>query len=511
MLRCDGTDFTMQVSQEHAQQLLQTQKIAPHLIQASEILQCSTQELVQVIEKELMENPALESPENASEGCMECPKPILLCANCPRRFSNDSPLTSLPDSSISDSDSSTEPEPADEKNYDDFYDYTAAADTDEHFDPITLKPSSTNLRDHLLTTLRSMARTGPVLRTAEYLINFLDDRGWLKFDEDEALAVMDIDGTVLEEAIQLLQSCDPAGVGARDLRECLLLQLHFCESEGRGNSLAVKLVEDHWEHLAQRRYDNTARKLKTTREEIEAAVSFIQKELTPDPAGQYRQPWEYKPDTRSEIIRPDVIVKRTPTGFEVEVASLNFPALNVSNRYRRLYEQIKAAGPGTSDKTMPRMTLQERRHIVQNVERADVFMKNLQQRRKTIERITRCLIEAQQGFIETGSRSFLLPLTRTEIARRTGLHESTVSRALLHKFIQLPSQEVITFESFFASAGSAKEAIAALIAEESPDHPLSDETLRQELNEMGVKVARRTIVKYREALRIPASYLRRKR
>jgi RNA polymerase sigma-54 factor len=501
----------MQVSQEHAQQLLQTQKIAPHLIQASEILQCSTQELMQVIEKELMENPALEAPDSSSEGCLECPKPVSLCANCPRRLVSESPFSALTDSSISDSESVAAPEILDDRHDEDYFDYQAANDPDEYFDPITLKPSTTNLRDHLLTGLRSMARSGPVLRGAEYLVNCLDERGWLKFDVDEALAVLDSDLESLEASVLLLQNCDPAGVGARNLQECLLLQLRSLESEGRGNELAAILVEHYWESLAQRRYDQTAKKLKTSREEIEEAVKFIQNELTPDPAGAYRQPWEHKPDTRSEIIKPDVIIRRTPTGFEVEVATFNYPALNVSARYRRLYEQIKAVGSNASAKSLPRLSLLERRHIVQNVERADVFMKNLMQRRKTIERITRCLIEAQQGFIETGSRAFLLPLTRTELARRTGLHESTVSRALLHKYVQLPSQEVINFDSFFASAGSAKEAIATLIADENPDHPLSDETLRQELKQMGVQVARRTIVKYREALRIPASYLRRKR
>ena len=491
----------MQVSQDQAQQLLQTQKIAPHLIQASEILQCSNQELLQAIERELMENPALEVAEGSTDGCVECPKAIGLCANCPRRVQSESPFA-VTEASPNRTDS-PENEPVDNRHDDDFSDYTPAVDSDDHFDPITLKPSSTNLRDNLLSALRSMASAGPMLRTAEYLVNCLDERGWLKFDEVEVLAVLDIDHEILESAIQLLQSCDPAGIGARNLRECLLLQLLQLESEGRGNKLATVLVDQYWDNLAQRRYDQTSRKLKTTREAIEEAVKYIQSELSPDPAGQYRQPWEY--------VRPDVVIRRTDTGFEIEVASIQYPTLNVSARYRRLYEEIKTANAEGSDKKLPRLSLQERRHIVQYVERADIFLKNVLQRQKTIERITRCLIEAQQGFVETGSRSFLLPLTRTELAKRTGLHESTVSRALLHKYIQLPSQEVLQFDSFFASAGSAKEAIASMIAEESPDHPLSDEALRNGLNEIGIVLARRTIVKYRESLRIPASYLRRRR
>jgi RNA polymerase sigma-54 factor len=500
----------MQVSQEQAQGLLQSQKIAPHLIQASEILQCSNQELIQAIERELMENPALESSELTSEGCLDCPKPIGLCSNCPRRGQLDASFSTPTDPIQAQADQNTEQEATDTR-IDDYLDHTAAPDSEEHFDPISLKPSSTNLRDHLLSGLRSMANAGPILSTAEYLVSCLDERGWLKFDETEVLAVLDIDNEILEKAIHLLQSCDPPGIGARNLRDCLLVQLKQFEAEGRGHPLATKLVDQYWESLAQRRYDVTARKLKTSREEIEDAVRFIQSELTPDPAGQYRQPWEYKPDSQSETVRPDVYIRRTQTGFEIEIAGMQFPGLNVSARYRRLYEQFKSAVGESSEKKMPRLSLQERRHIVQYVERADIFLKNLLQRQKTIERITRCLIEAQQGFVETGSRSFLLPLTRTELAKRTGLHESTVSRALLHKYVQMPSQEVLSFDSFFASAGSAKEAIATMISEESPDHPLSDEALRNELNDIGIVLARRTIVKYREAMRIPASYLRRKR
>jgi RNA polymerase sigma-54 factor len=501
----------MQVSQDQSQNIIQSQKIAPHLIQASEILQCSNQELIQAIERELMENPALESAETSTEGCVECPKAIGLCANCPRRNQADASFSPTTDPNQSTQDNASEQDSSDGPVDDDYVDYVSVTDNEERFDPISLKPSSTNLRDHLLSGLRSMASPGKILSTAEYLVNCLDERGWLKYDEVEVLAVLDIDHEILSSATRLLQSCDPPGIGARDLRDCLLLQLRHLESEGTGHPLATQLVDQYWDSLAQRRYDQTARKLKTTRDAIEEAVKFIQGELSPDPAGQYRQPWEYKPDTQSDTVRPDVIIRRIETGFEIEVASLQYPGLNVSARYRKLYEQIKSGTANGNDVKTARLSLQERRHIVQYVERADIFLKNLLQRQKTIERITRFLIEAQQGFVDTGSRSFLLPLTRTELARRTGLHESTVSRALLHKYVQLPSQEVLQFDSFFASAGSAKEAIASMIAEESPEHPLSDEALRQELKEIGIDLARRTIVKYREALRIPASYLRRRR
>ena len=192
---------------------------------------------------------------------------------------------------------------------------------------------------------------------------------------------------------------------------------------------------------------------------------------------------------------------------------MELPSLQINARYRRLYEDMRREARGeleTGPTEATKLSTQEKRHIVQYVERAHLFLKNIQQRQRTIERITRCLIEAQQGYIETGSRAFLFPITRTELAKRAGFHESTVSRALLHKYVQLPSQDVIAFDAFFATATSVKDSIAQIVAQEDPHNPYSDEALRKKLSESGVDIARRTVVKYRKSLRIPASYLRRR-
>ena len=140
-----------------------------------------------------------------------------------------------------------------------------------------------------------------------------------------------------------------------------------------------------------------------------------------------------------------------------------------------------------------------------------MFLKNLQQRRRTIQKITQALIECQQGFLETGNRAFLRPLTRTRLAKMVEMHESTVSRALLYKYVQLPSQEVVSFDIFFENAVTVKGTIAALVSEEPAEAPLSDQSIVDVLTERGMSVARRTVVKYREEMRIPASYLRRQR
>jgi RNA polymerase sigma-54 factor len=543
----------MDTSQDQSQQLHQTQiqKIAPHLIQASEILQCTSVELRQTIERELMENPALESIEgSAADRCSDCELPAALCINCPyaasRQDLNDStsvvPLSESPAEAKKSDDAAdaaaieaaaredNEYEPDNDLEYDlgsllalsDLGDPVAKEDAfDDAYDPLSLAPSLPSLRDHLLSRLRSMVSGETNYRVCEYLVNALDERGWLKIDRVEAMVALSITEEALDSVIAALQSCDPSGIGARDLQECLLLQLVQLDEEGSGNSLAKKIVEHHWELLTQRRFDHLIRRTGSNRPAVTEAVRFIQTELSPAPAGKYREPWDYKPDSSTEAVKPDVIIRRTATGFEVEVMGLELPTLHINARYRKLYETLRdqrtqaPAAAGGSTQVMAhhaaanRISAQERKHIAHYVERANLFLKNIQQRKKSIERITRCLVEAQQGFIETGSRAFLIPMTRTDLAQRAGLHESTVSRALLRKFVQLPNQDVVSFEAFFAPAGSVKDMIAGIIATEDHNNPYSDETLRVKLCEAGINVARRTIVKYRESLRIPASYLRR--
>lgn len=526
----------MQVSQDQAQQIVQAQKIAPHLIQASELLQCSALELSQTIERELMENPALECLDTHSEGCGECGIATVLCPHCPmNRRADTAAASSLfkADPEAPESDDRFTPAETSAASPDDDnwsaeeslanlgilplpdYGLREATITDpygERFDPLSLASSSISLRDQLLSVLRSTAQDPADYRVAEFLVNSLDERGWLEIDEAEAMAQLGITRETLERAIRRLQACEPAGIGARDLHECLLLQLRQLHDDGHSNPLAHAIIEKYWEGFVQRRFDLIARRAGKTLDEVQEAVRFIQSELSPAPASRFREPWDYKPDTKSEAVRPDVIVRRTATGFEIEVIGMELPTLHINARYRRLYEELRHDSNGQANGTPagPRLSDEERKHIVQYVERAHLFLKNIQQRQRTIERITRCLIEAQQGFIETGSRAFLFPITRTDLARQAGFHESTVSRALLHKYIQLPNQDVLPFDVFFAPASSIKDSLAQLIAEEDPKNPYSDEALRKKLSEAGVEVARRTIVKYRESLRIPASYLRRR-
>ncbi|MGB9588972.1 MAG: RNA polymerase sigma-54 factor, partial [Armatimonadota bacterium] len=188
--------------------------------------------------------------------------------------------------------------------------------------------------------------------------------------------------------------------------------------------------------------------------------------------------------------------------YEIEVGGNELTALSVNSYYRQIYNELKN---GCSKK----YTDQEKKHIVEYVERADLFIRNINQRRKTLRRIARCITDLQHGFLDTGSKLYLRPLTRATIAEILNLHESTVSRAIANKYVQLPNEEVVPFDFFFQSSPSISDMIAQLIASEDKSHPLSDQEIANILTERGYPIARRTVVKYREAQKILSSRQRR--
>ncbi len=513
----------VQLTQDQTQRQTQSQRIAPGQIQANLLLQCSTQELLQAIAQEQQQNPALEMESgdtfDDASGCPNCP-PYGLCAPCAERRSERAEETDARvDVETAGDDAAGGGDAAEERQslraeweplYADAEAGRSAGDTE--FDPLLLVRAPVELSEQLLLHLRAVAADAAEAAVAEYLVNSLDDAGYLRLDIDEACAVLRVPCGLISEGVRRLQACDPPGIGARDLRECLLLQARARRENGEAaeyDALAEMLLEDYWEALTQRRHAPLARRLGVSPARMEAALRFLRERLTPNPAAQFRAPWEHCPNTQSVTVRPDVLVRRTLAGFAVEVLGQDGLDLRVNPQYRRLYDEFRAA-KGTV-RTLRRHISDHERHVVAFVERADLFLRNLQQRRRTIQRITEAIVEQQQGFLETSRRVFLRPMTRTGLAQELGLHESTVSRALLHKYVQLPTQEVVPFDIFFENAVSVKDAVAELIAGEPPDAPLTDQALVEMLTARGFQVARRTVVKYREDLRLPASYLRRRR
>ncbi len=478
---------------QHEQRQSITQRIDPKIILANRILQLSSLELIQSIESELLDNPALEAMDDA--GCAgDCIDPSI-CPYCSLRSRIDPNDEQQSEIDTNDLDADYEP----------FFANLNALEGD--FDLIGNIEAETTLREHLTALLHS-AVPSEDYRVGEYLINSLDERGWLDGAvETIALELGDPEEDVLR-ILQVIHTFDPPGVGARNIKECLLIQIRYLKDDSpspahcRLIQLAEKLLIEHFDAISSNRYGRIARQMGVSEDELKAVAEYIRTRLNPFPASQFRPPWELRPAQNRITVKPDVIVKRTEAGYEVDVLGVEAFALSVNPSYRTLYNDMKnGVGRHSED---------QRKHVMEHVDRAELFLRNLQQRRETLRHITKCVIELQSGYLETGSRQFLRPLTRTKIARILSIHESTVSRATANKFIQLPNQEVVGFNIFFNSSLSVKETIESLIREEDPAHPLSDQQIVNLLSERGFTVARRTIVKYRESQKILSSTRRRR-
>jgi RNA polymerase sigma-54 factor len=476
---------------QQEQRTVISQRIDPKIILANTLLQLSTMELVQSIENELMENPALETADEA--GCEgNCIDPNA-CPYCSIRLA--AQRAAQRDHEFLDSgDRDTET--------DEFF-VPDNNEASEDYDPVGNLQAETTLEQHL-TTLLHAAVPSEDYAIGEYIINSLDEKGWLNEAPETIAEELKVDVADVYRVLTVIQTFDPPGIGAQSLQECLLLQLRFMREEDPASrpliDIALQMVAEQYGHFCARRYAKLARSLKIRSEDAKAATDYVRTRLNPFPASQFRSPWAYRPTNSKASVRPDIIVRRRQFGYDVEVAPEAY-MLNINPQYRDLYIQIKTGGRGASD--------EERRHIIDYVERAERFIRTIHQRRVTLRQITACIIECQSGFLETGSHQFLRPLTRTQVAHKLGLHESTVSRATANKYVQLPNQEVISFEIFFDASLSAKNAIEAIIQNEDPRNPLSDQEIVDLLKEKGITVARRTIVKYRDDRKILSSNRRR--
>ncbi|MCX8052399.1 MAG: RNA polymerase factor sigma-54 [Armatimonadetes bacterium] len=454
-----------------------TQKIDPKLIMASNILQLTSLELQQAIEQELAENPALEIPED--DPCQNCDQPRTLCIDCP--FRKQTVTADDVDISV----------------YELEQPFDFASDDEEEFDFIANISSEITLRDHLVSQMRAAVPSEQWV-IGEYIISNINDSGYLEGSVEEFALELNKSPEEVESVLKVIQTFDPPGIGARNLQECLRIQLERLEEDDRGNSVALAIVSNYWQEMISGKVGRIARRLKVSIDDVNEAIGFIKKQLNPYPGNGFIPPFQNESDRHGVSVRPDVIVRRTAAGYEIEVTGHEHYFLNINARYRSMYEELKN---GKSNK----YSKQERQHIVEFVERADLFIRYINERRKTLRQITKAIVEYQQGYLETGSRAFLRPLTRTKLARALKIHESTVSRATANKYVQLPSEEVVPFDFFFDGSVSIKDMIVELIASEDPSNPLSDQQIANILQERGYNVARRTVVKYREAEKILSS------
>jgi len=374
--------------------------------------------------------------------------------------------------------------------------YTSAdAEKRQHFlDSLT---TETSLQEHLLSQADLADLPEKTTEALRYLIGSLDDRGYLTQPPADIARQTTLPLENIEAALRLLQTFDPIGIGAQTIAESLLIQL--AAKNRSGDTLAARIIRDHFDLLTRRRIPELARKLNATPDAIQAAIAEIAT-LDPAPARRFA-------DDTNRVVIPDVTITKDPAAADWKITLNNdyIPRLRISNTYRELIAK------GTLTKT-------ERDYLAAQMRSGKFLIDSIERRQQTIERITREILNHQREFFDEGV-SKLKPLAMAQIAAALGVHETTIGRAIANKYIQTP-RGVFELKYFFTtgyqsatgesiSNTSVKEMLAALIAAEDRARPLSDEDLSHALQEKGLTVSRRTVAKYREELNIPASTLRR--
>jgi RNA polymerase sigma-54 factor len=468
----------MELNQETVVEL--QQRVSPRLIAANHILELSSQELQEEISRELEDNPALDMVDLVI--CPTCGQPIedKVCPRCARK--QEEPR--LPDPT--------------EQYLDNLAWNTSRVARDDEFDPLTLVAAQVTLEEKLLRDIGAMVDDED-MPIAEYLVGSLDEDGYLRCSTYEVCAKFDVESEKVEEVIKQLQSLEPPGIGARDVRECMILQLQYLASLGVEHPLAIDLVRDYLEDLGKHKFNKIAHELDVEPEEVEEAWEFIKSKLNPHPAqGSDEIPTRSGPRPVQGYVMPDVIITEAEEGdgFQAEVIESRRFALSVNSMYQTLLAQASSGN---------QMSEEEREHIQHYVSRAKMFIANINQRRQTMQKITNFLLDYQKDFLEHGIRH-LKALTRATLAEQTGMHESTVSRATASKYVMLPSGEVIPFSNFFTASLSVKDIIKDMILNE--ERPLTDQEIAERLRAYGYNVARRTVAKYRDQLDILPSSLR---
>lgn len=502
-----GHGFSHELRQRQTQSLV----LAPQLRHSLKILQVAALDLRSVIQEELQSNPTLE--ELPMEG-----------VSLDNPAAEDNPTDRDSDSTGkvgTDNTDATAPNDASEVKRDemdfskdkefeilgkldeDWRDHMASAggaqpytsedaEKRQHFFDSLV--SVTSLQEHLMQQAEMTDLSPVAIAAMQHLVGGLDDRGFLTQTPSDVALQTGLGLDAVQEALKVLKTLDPPGIGAKDLAECLLLQL---AAKGRSDSLALRMIRDHFELLTRRRIPELARKLSADADDVQSAIEEIGK-LDPAPGRRFAE-------DSNRVVIADVTVEKDGEEWKIHLNSDYIPRLRISNTYRDMIAK------GT-------LTKEERDYLRERMRSGKFLIDSIEQRQRTIERITREIIKAQIAFFE-GGVSLLKPLTMTQIADVVGVHETTVSRAIANKYIKTP-HGIFDFKYFFtpgyqADSGasvsntSVKEMIADLVAGEDKATPLSDQEIVAKLQEKGIKIARRTVAKYREELGILPSNLRR--
>jgi RNA polymerase sigma-54 factor len=493
----------MALSQSLQQKLLQ--KLSPQQIQLMKLLQVPTANLEERIKEELEENPALEVAEDDhDDGLTDDSKDEFETAD--EEFESEGTQDEYDNIDISEYVNDHDDDVADYKLRDENYPDAEDKQTVTH-------KLETSFYDMLLDQLGMLKLDDRTRRIAEQIVGSIDDDGYLRRETasivDDLAFRQNIESTdeEVESIISRIQYFDPPGVGARNLQECLLLQLERKKTEAKSVELAISVLSEYFDEFTKKHYDKIQRGLNITEEEFRDVIRQIIK-LNPKPGGNLGGSGKGE-----GYVVPDFFIFNNAGTLELTLNSRNAPDLRISDGYR---DMLKDYDRGSKkDKRQKEAVL----FIKQKIDAAKWFIDAIKQRQQTLINTMQTIMDYQHEFFISGDETSLKPMILKDIAERTGLDISTVSRVANSKFVQTEfgtyrlkfffSESLSTDSGEEVSTREVKKILSDLIGDESKKKPLSDERLTELLQEKGYNIARRTVAKYREQLNIPVARLRR--
>lgn len=443
--------------------IAQLQTLSPQVIQSLEVLQMNAQELSSYLQQIGQENPVVELSFDQERDASYAPSPrgeMEWMAATDRQNqwyhrqdaqeTKDSPLFAGPEESIT-------------------------------------------LAEHVIQQI-SAEGDAQLERAVRMLAEHLDVNGWLSAEPEDVARVCGLPEDKVWQALELIQHAEPAGVGARNLRECLLLQLR---RQPRASTLTVRIVSDYLPDLAKSHYNNIARALRVSQAEVRHSLEEI-RALDPRPGSAFA------PAERTVYVTPDILVVPGPNGLEVVINEIGLPQINISEYYVRILHESDSA--------------EVREYLDGKVRQAKWLMGAIQQRRETVLRCVHAIIRLQQDYFFRGGA--IRPMVLADVAQLMEVHESTVSRAIRGKWLQSP-EGIVPMSKFFSrrlastpetecSAEEAKRLLKKLLMEEDPSHPRTDQRLCELLANDGCVLARRTVAKYRSEMGFPSATARKR-
>jgi RNA polymerase sigma-54 factor len=460
--------------------LSQRLAMTPSLLQKIELLTLNQLELSDLMTQEMVENPFLEESQDGAEE------------------------EATGQSESQEDERQTEEEREREIELEQFdFEYFLGEDSypsyrNAEFNHNDSKPSfeiflasGSSLTDHLNWQLNLMEMSDPVRRAADYIVGNLDEDGYLQMQDEEICEALRTDNGAVAEAIAIVQSLDPLGVGARSVQECLLIQLR---AGGLEQSLAARIVSECHSLLERRKFDLIARELGCTMQEIIEAMELLRR-LSPQPGQKYNQ-------KEPIYIRPDVFLYKIDDRYQIMLNDDGLPRLRLNRAYRRAL--LKGSGVSRDTKS----------YVKERFRSAVELLRSIDQRQQTIYRVCKAIIRRQGEFLEKG-KLYLKPMLIKDVAEELEVHPSTISRVVANKYAHTP-QGVIELRRFFTigvegaggesvSSVHVKEKIRQILDAEDPKKPFSDQKISSILSQGGIQITRRTVAKYRDQMNIPGS------